>query len=466
MTTPPEKPPAAVPKPATTPTKAPAAPAKPPAAKPAAAKPAPAKPAAAKPAPAKPAPAKPAAAKPAPAKPAPAKPAAPKKPAPPEVEKHFDFREVEPAGLRLRHMVLIAAFVVIVVIPTCISAWLSWHFAGSLRQVTASVTVQEQSLGMLGSTSASATVRSAFTGSGAEETAIVRQLVNSEDFYRAIREQIDLSEIWPADRVVPYLPPRYPADGAVEKGHVYWGNMVSVNLGSRDHIIRITVTAFDQASAERLLQAIRVEAERRLNLTRTATLSAARTEAERRLEELRIDNAADREALKEFRLKNRAIDPQLLVGLNTEFKNFIRSMLVDEEITIALAEASVGQSQGLTRRPEDRIAAIRAYIDDPETSRGMISTPREIAQLIEEYQPLITDAEISGMALRLAELSIIHYNRELESNKVFLTSVTGGTSATIRSFPEFGPTLIVVMIGTFIIWCMVLLTFYAIRDRK
>lgn len=74
--------------------------------------------------------------------------------------------------------------------------------------------------------------------------------------------------------------------------------------------------------------------------------------------------------------------------------------------------------------------------------------------------------ELSGIALRMAELSIIHYNRELESNKVFLTSVTGGNSATIRVFPQFGPTLIVVMIGCFIVWCMVLLTFYAIRDRK
>lgn len=387
-------------------------------------------------------------------------------PAAPQTEPHYDFNEVGPAGLRPRHMFLIVAFVIIVIIPTCISAWISWNFAGTLRQVTASVTVQEQSLGVLGTRSRSAALRSAVTGAGAEETAIVRQLVNSEDFYRAIRDQVNLSEIWPEDRIAPYLPARYDPDAPVETGHRYWLNMVSVNLGSRDNIIRVTVTAFDQQSAERLLLAIRNEAERRLNLTRTATLVAARGEAEKRLAELRVQNAADRQALKDFRLDSRTIDPKLLVIMNAEFKSFLQNMRANEEIMVAEAEASVGRSGGLTRRPEDRLAAIDVYLNDPDATKGGIATAQEIARLIDDYQPLLTATELSGMALRLAELSIIHYNRELESNKVFLTSVTGGNSAAIRVFPQFGPTLIVVLIGTFILWCMVLLTFYAIRDRK
>ncbi len=391
---------------------------------------------------------------------------APDTPAAPKPEPHYDFNEVGPAGLRPRHLFLIAAFVVIVVIPTCISAWISWNFAGTLRQVTASVTVQEQSLGVLGSTSRSAKLRSAFTGAGAEETAIVRQLVNSEDFYRAIRDEVDLSQIWPEDRIVPYLPTRFDADAPVEQGHKYWLNMVSVNLGSRDHIIRITVTAFDQQSAEKLVDAIRTEAERRLNLTRTATLVAARSEAEKRVTELRVQNAAERQALQDFRLDSRTVDPKLLAIMNAEFKTFLRGMRANEEITIAAAEDSVDRSRGLTRRPEDRMTAIEAYLNDPEASKGAIISAAEITRMMDAYQPLLTATELSGMALRLAELSIIHYNRELESNKVFLTSVTGGNSAAIRVFPQFGPTLIVVMIGTFIVWCMVLLTFYAIRDRK
>lgn len=396
----------------------------------------------------------------------PTQPPAAKIPAAEPSATHYSFSDVGPATLRPRHLFLIAAFVLIVVIPTCISAYISWNFAGTMRQVTASVTVQQQSLGVLGKRSRSAALRSAFTGSGAEETAIVRQLVNSEDFYRAIRDQVDLSQIWPPDRVVPYLPARFDPAAPVERGHEYWLNMVSVNLGSRDNIIRLTVTAFDQQSAERLLVAIRAEAERRLNLARTATLVAARTEAEKRLEYLRVQNAADRQALKDFRLQSRTIDPRLLAAMNAEFMTFLRGMRATEEIVIAEAEASVGQSRGLTRRPADRMAAIDTYINDPEVVRGSLATAAEITQMIEGYQPLLTAAELSGMALRLAELSIIHYNRELESNKVFLTSVTGGNSATIRVFPQFGPTLIVVFIGSLIIWCMVLLTFYAIRDRK
>ncbi|MDO5642262.1 MAG: hypothetical protein Q4G26_07745 [Paracoccus sp. (in: a-proteobacteria)] len=413
------------------------------------------------------APQKPAALKPdaaAPSKPPAPKPAPPQ-PAPPAP--HFEFDDVVPARLRLRHVVLIAAFLVIVAIPSALAAWVSWNFAGSLRQVTASVTVQAQSLGVLGGGSRSTALRSALSsGGGAEEAAILRQMIQSEDFFRTIRDRIDLVAIWPDDLVVPYLPARYRADAPVEQGYAFWRNMVSVNLGSRDRIIRITVTAPEQDAADRLLQTIRLEAERRLNLTRTATLTAALDEAERRVADLRRQDAADREALKQFRLQNLAIDPQLLIGLNSRFRDFLRSMQATEEVLIAQTEATLGPGGRLAQRSSDRIRAVGTYLNDPAASADYLASADEITTMIAGYQPLMTEVTLSGMSLRMAEQSIIHYKRELESSKVFLTSVTGGTAATVRSFPQFWPTLLIVTIGGFTLWSVLFLTFYAIRDRK
>ena len=379
----------------------------------------------------------------------------------------YDIRDVGLARLRRRHYVLIATFVLFVIVPTALAGFLSWNFAGSLRKVTASVTVQEHSLGSFGdSESTSAKLQTAFKGSGGEETAIVRQLVLSEDFYRTIRDQVDLSQIWPQDRLVPYLPTRYDPDASAEEGHDFWRNMVAVHLGSRDQIIRVSVTAFDQQSAEELLRAIRVEAERRLNVARTATLKAAVVEAERRVEELRAKSDQDRRRLTEFRLQNRTIDPAVLMGLDVEFKTFLRSMQASEEIRLAEIEASVTREQELTRSAGDRLAAIRAYLNDPERSRGKVVTPAEITDLIAIYQPLLTEAEMSGLSLRMAELGIMRYNQELESTKVFLSSVTGGSMASIELFPQFWPTLLVVAMGSLVLWIILLLTFYGIRDRK
>lgn len=381
----------------------------------------------------------------------------------PEDMPQFDLADVSPARLRFRHYILIASFVLIVVIPTAVSGWLSWNFSGILRQVTASYTVQEHSLGASGG---AISVRSAFSGGGAEETAIVRQLVYSEDFYRVIRDQVDLTAIWPQERLVPHLPPRYNGTGPTEEGHRFWQNMVTVNLGSRDQIIRITVSAFDQQSAETLLEVIRTEAERRLNIARTAILTAAKSEAEMRVKQLRAQNDIDRRALTDFRLKNQAIDPTILAGLNISFKNNLRSIQANEEISIAEATASVARRGELIRRSEDRITAIDAYLSNPDATKGRIITTDEAAKLIEEYEPLRLKAEISGISLRAAELSILYYEREMESNKVFLSSVTGGSKATIKVFPQFGPTLLAVLVSCFVMWSAVLLIFYAVRDRK
>ncbi|SDE42060.1 Capsule polysaccharide export protein KpsE/RkpR [Paracoccus isoporae] len=384
----------------------------------------------------------------------------------PQAQQMHSFGDVGPARLKLRHYFLIAAFVVMVILPSVLTAYLSWNFAGTLRQVTASVTVQEHSLGAFGNTDDSAAVQSAFKGSGGEETAIIRQLVHSEDFFRTIEAQLDLTQIWPTERRVPYLPTRYDPDDKAERRHDFWRNMVEVNIGSRDQIIRLRVSAFDQQSAERLLQAIRIEAERRLNVARSATLSAAIKEATARLEELREKNADDRQRLKEFRLRNRAIDPMVLAMLNAEFINFLRAMQAEEEIRIAEAEASVSQQRELVRRSQDRMAAINAYLDNPDSIQGEIVSADEVTALIAEYQPLLTEAELSGMSLRMSELAIIRYQQELQSTKVFLSSVTGGSMASIEVFPEFLPSLLLVAVGSFVLWVILLLLFYGIRDRK
>ena len=66
----------------------------------------------------------------------------------------------------------------------------------------------------------------------------------------------------------------------------------------------------------------------------------------------------------------------------------------------------------------------------------------------------------------MAELSILRYNQELESTKVFLSSVTGGQMASIELFPQFWPTLLIVAMGSLVLWIILLLTFYGVRDRK
>ncbi|MFV0411624.1 MAG: hypothetical protein ACK5LJ_18575 [Paracoccus sp. (in: a-proteobacteria)] len=377
-----------------------------------------------------------------------------------------EFAEVRPARLRLRHYLLIASFIVIVVVPTSLTAILSWSFAGSLRQVTASVTVQEYSLGALGPTDSGSLLKSALKGSGAEETAIVRQLVHSEDFYRTICDRLDLTRIWPPDRLVPYLPMRYDPAAPVEEGYEFWRNMVVVHLGSRDRIIRISVSAFDQATAEELLFTIRAEAERRLNLARTMTLSAAREEAVDRVEELRARNADDREKLTRFRLEHQTIDPAVQGLMLAEYRSILRGLRAQEEIRLNEAEASVARGEGLARRPVDRIAAIDTYLNDPAASEGRITPADEVTAQIAAYRPVLMDTLLSGMSLRMAEASILHYDRELETTKVFLSSVTGGSMASISLFPQFWPSLLVVLSGTFVLWTSILLIFYGIRDRK
>lgn len=378
----------------------------------------------------------------------------------------YEIPEVRPAFLRFRHYMLIFSFVLVVIVPVLLAGWLSWSFSGTLRQVTASVTVQEHSLGSFASPGSGISLQSAFKGGGSEETAIVRELVHSEDFYRTVAGQMDLSAIWPPDRPVPYWPPYYDPEGPAETGHSFWKNMVNVHIGSRDQIIRISVIAFDQDTAQRVLNAIRVEAERRLNTARAATLRIALEEAKQRVEELRVQYAEDSSKLLNFRVQNNTIDPEIMVSLNIAFSDFLRKMLADEEINIAATTASIAQGGELTRVSESRVAAISEYLSNIDTAPGQVITADEITALMAEYQPLLMDAEISHTSLRMAELSQMRFTQDLESNKVFLSSVTGGSMAAIEVFPQFLPTLLIVIAGSLVIWAILLIIVYAIRDRK
>ncbi|WBU63236.1 hypothetical protein PAE61_12820 [Paracoccus aerodenitrificans] len=372
--------------------------------------------------------------------------------------------ELRPMVLRMRHRVVIAGFILIVCLPVICAAVMSWRFAGTLQKVSISLTLQEQALGAFGDLDTGSALKAAFSGARAEEASIIRQLVQSEDFYRSVRDRVDLARIWPRSRIVPFLPLRYET-APVEKGFEFWRKMVRVHVGSRDGIIRLSVTGFRQEDAAMLLSAIRDEGEQRLNVARAVILSEALRNAQQRVRVLRAQYVKDSDRLRNFRLQSATIDPMLLARLNARFDNALRSMLATEEIRLAgspLARAS----QSAPMRGEDRLSAITAQIEDAAEGSGRIIAPSDLALLIAAYQPVLTRAEMSGMSLRIAELSLLGLARQYESNRVFLTSVTGGAAISVESFPRFLPTVLIVSVSCIVLWAMLLIAFYAIRDRR
>lgn len=375
--------------------------------------------------------------------------------------------DVARSRLRLRHYVLLGAFAVMVIVPMLVAVGVSLRFSGTLRQVTTSVTVQEHSVSSFSDGAGpGAALRSAFKSSGGEETSIVRQLIQSEDFFRTISDQLDLADIWPADLLVPYLPYRFDPTASVEQRHRFWRNMVVVHIGSRDAIIRLTVTAGEQGRAETLLSAIRAEAERRINLARTATLKSALADATARVAQMRARYNADRDRLLAFRLESKTIDPALLAVLNATFTADLRGLLAAERIRLGEISASVESRDELSRISRGRIDAMTRFLESGSGPETGVTSADEITAMIAQYEPLLGAAEASRISLRAAEVSVINFTRELESNKAFLASVTGGSMSSVKVFPQFWPTLLIVSICGFLAWVIVVIVFYAVRDRK
>lgn len=362
----------------------------------------------------------------------------------------------------MRHGVLLASFLAVVVVPVLVSAWYLWtraldqyssHVAFSIRSAESAPAVE-----LLGGITE-------LSGGSANDAQILYEYIQSENMLRDVRNDLDLVEIWsrPGDPVF-----TLPEDGRIEAMQRYWQRMVKVFYDSGSDLVEVQVNAFDPVDAQNVAAQIYEESSRIINeltdIAQDDTTRYAREELEASMERLKEARAA----LTAFRSRTQIVDPQADVLGRTGLLNTLETQLATALIELDLVRSGASASDPRVLQAERRVEVIRERIrqERAEVSGSSAGEEDSYSVLVGEFEALSVDRQFAEQSYLTALAAYDSAVAEARRKSRYLAAHITPTLAETPLYPRRWMLLGLVGGVTFILWALLAMTFYALRDRR
>jgi capsular polysaccharide transport system permease protein len=394
------------------------------------------------------------------------RPAPARQPKPQQISNEPVRAAVSPAQIRPRHRGVMALAFLLIVVPAMASAVYLWGFAVDQYVSTAGFAIRNQNamsspfdfLGAFGGSSSST----------AKDTDILHSFVGSQQLVQKLDKEIGIQAIYSKPKNDPLF--SYDTSGTIEDLVKYWGRMVQVSYDNTTGLMQLNVYAFTPEDAQTVAQAVLAEGSLLVNqlaaVARDDTIKYA-TQALRDAED-RLKTA--RAALTTFRVENNIVDPTMDLSAMSKIYGALTQQLVQSQVELEVLKQGTATSAG-----DPRIAALQQRIDIiqnriAEEQNKIGATPGTASQgyadIIARYQELSADLEFGEKAYLTSLAAYDTAVEDAQHKQVYLATYEKPTLAQASVTPQRWLILIAVVVIGFLLWSILTLVYYALRDRR
>ncbi|MFI0397364.1 capsule biosynthesis protein [Paracoccus jiaweipingae] len=362
--------------------------------------------------------------------------------------------------------VLVASLVLLVILPSLIAGWYLWARASDQYVSTVAFSVRKEnaaaSLDLLGGLSA-------FGGTGsASDTDILHDFLRSEDIVATIDGQLDLRDKfarnWPHDWFYAYNPA-----GTIEDLTDYWRDQVKVDYDNASKLITLRVAAFTAQDARDIAQAAFDESSRTINrlsdIARDDSTRFARAELAKAQDRL----TKARQALTAFRMRTQIVDPAADLAGQMGVITQLQSQLAEALVAYDTLRETAQENDPRAVQARQKIEAIRKRIADERDKFGAGGKGpggESYAQLMAEYERLAVDLQFAEAGYTSAHTALDIAIAEGLKQSRYLVAHIQPKLAEASIVPNRPLTLFLVFSGLLLIWSIMLLIYFSIRDRR
>jgi capsular polysaccharide transport system permease protein len=372
-----------------------------------------------------------------------------------------------PARFRLRHKGLILAFFIMVIGPIAAATWYLQTRAVDQYASTLGFTVRSEDggsasdlLGGLGSTLG--------VSGPAGDSDILYEFIRSQQLAATIDSQLDLRSHYSAHIAQDPIFGFHPS-GTVEDLTSYWQRMVRVSYDAGSGLMELRILAFAPEMAQAIATAIFDESSIRINnlssIAREDATRYAREDLDLAVERLK----QAREALTAFRIENQIVDLNADVQGQMGLLNTLQTQLASSLIDLDMLRTSAGEGDPRLSQAEARIEIIEARIEDERRkfgSSGSLEGDPGYATTVAEFERLTVDREFAEQGYLRALSAYDAARAQANRQSRYLAAYIQPTLAEAAEFPQRMVIIGVTGLFAFLIWSILSLVFYALRDRN
>lgn len=374
---------------------------------------------------------------------------------------------VKPAKVEARHRGLFFSFLGMVVLPLLAAAFYLFAYAEDQYSSTVGFTVRSGD-----TTSASDLIGglgAAFgTSGGGADTDILYEFVRSQELVRRVDERLDLRGLyarhWQDDPLMSFNP-----EGSIEDLTRYWGRMLRISYDASSGLMELRVLAFGAEDAQKIALTILDESAAMINdLASQARVDATRY-ARQDLAHAEEELVKAREALTAFRLSSQIVDPAADIQGQVGLLNTLQSQLADALIAYDLLLSSVQAGDPRIATAERRIEVIQNRISQERGkfgSEGQDDEQNSYAVTVAGFERLLADREFAEMAYTAARTAYDAAVAESQRRNRYLATYITPSVAERSLFPQRGLIILVIGLFAFLIWAILSLIYYSLRDRR
>ena len=359
------------------------------------------------------------------------------------------------------------SMVVMVFLPIAIASWYLWARAADQYASRVGFAIRSEE--------ASSPLDSIFgaIGSGgtssASDAEVLYQFMQSQSLVRKLDEELDLRGIWAKanPKIDPYF--SYHPPGTIEDLLKHWKRMVRIFYDSSTGLIELRVHAFDPDDALAITEAIYAESTQMINamtaVARADAIGYARDELNSAVEKLKVA----REAVTQFRNRTQIVDPTMDLQGQAGLLSTLNFQLAEALIEFDLLVETTREGDPRIVQVERKVKVIEARIADEKRKLGL-GDPTEnseaLATLVGEFERLTVDREFAEQTYTAALASFDSAQAEARRQTRYLAAYLTPTRAERAEFPERLTILGLIALFAFLIWALVCLIAYSLRDRR
>ncbi|WP_233557150.1 capsule biosynthesis protein [Rhodophyticola porphyridii] len=369
-----------------------------------------------------------------------------------------------PMRTQRRHWLVALSFMIMVVAPAALSAWYLWTRAADQYAsfVGFSVRTEEASsaIEILGGITD-------LSGSSSSDTDILYEFLQGQELVRLVDDRLDLRAIW--SRVSPEEDPvfAFQPPGTIEDLVDHWARKVRIYYDSGTGLIDLRVLAYDPVDAQRIAQEVFEQSSAMINalsaVAREDAIGYARDElaqAEERLTGARV-------ALTAFRNRTQIVDPTIDTQGQMGLLNTLQAQLAEALIELDILRETTRESDPRIVQVERRVSVIENRIAQERAVLGTSAAgDSAFADLVGEYERLATDQEFAAQAYTAALAAFDSARNEARRQSRYLAAHVRPTLSEASRYPERVVLLSMITLFAFLMWAVVVLVAYSLRDRR
>jgi capsular polysaccharide transport system permease protein len=376
-------------------------------------------------------------------------------------------RPAQKSRFRQRHLKILLSFALMILVPVAASGWYLWVRAVDQYASNVGFSVRSEEQG-----SAIDTLLGPLDlggGSSAPDAEVLYQFIQSQGLVAKVDAKLDLRALWSKpgpenDPVYAYHPP-----GTIEDLLAHWHRKVKIYYDSGTGLIELKVLAFDPNDAQRIAEEIFVESTAMINelsaVAREDAIRYARDELEKAVERLKVARAA----VTQFRNRTQIVDPTIDVQGQASILNSLNQQLATAMIEMDMLRETTRAGDPRIAQADRRIRVIEVRIEDEKRKLGIGGTETQddvFAALVGEYESLVVDREFAEQTYTAALAAYDSALAEAQRQTRYLAAHVRPTLAERAQYPERTKLLGLIALFSFLIWAILVLAVYSLRDRN